>query len=155
MQLIKLVLNSRIYVILCVVVILVVPEKVKSQDPQFSQFYAAPLYLNPALTGATGQALPDVAFYVLGALIGAAGGALQSASRTMMVRQALPGRETEGFGLYALAGKATSFIAPLSIGLATDLSGSQQVGITPLIALFIIGLFLLRWVKPDGEQAKV
>lgn len=24
-----------------------------SQDPQFSQFYAAPLYLNPALTGAT------------------------------------------------------------------------------------------------------
>ncbi|WP_372603851.1 MFS transporter [Actibacterium sp.] len=101
------------------------------------------------------SALPDVAFYVLGALIGAAGGALQSASRTMMVRQALPGRETEGFGLYALAGKATSFIAPLSIGLATDLSGSQQVGITPLIALFIIGLFLLRWVKPDGEQAKV
>lgn len=27
-----------------------------AQDPQFSQFYAAPLYLNPALTGATGQA---------------------------------------------------------------------------------------------------
>ena len=29
---------------------------VTAQDPQFSQFYAAPLYLNPALTGATGQA---------------------------------------------------------------------------------------------------
>lgn len=26
------------------------------QDPQFSQFYAAPLYLNPAFAGATGQA---------------------------------------------------------------------------------------------------
>lgn len=26
-------------------------NKVKAQDPQFSQFYAAPLYLNPALTG--------------------------------------------------------------------------------------------------------
>lgn len=28
----------------------------EAQDLQFSQFYAAPLYLNPALTGATGQA---------------------------------------------------------------------------------------------------
>jgi type IX secretion system PorP/SprF family membrane protein len=27
--------------------------KVSGQDPQFSQFYAAPLYLNPALTGST------------------------------------------------------------------------------------------------------
>lgn len=29
---------------------------VKAQDPQFSQFYAAPLYLNPALTGSTDRA---------------------------------------------------------------------------------------------------
>lgn len=30
--------------------------RVTAQDPQFSQFYAAPLYLNPALAGSTGQA---------------------------------------------------------------------------------------------------
>jgi type IX secretion system PorP/SprF family membrane protein len=35
---------------------LVVEGAVTAQDPQFSQFYAAPLYLNPALAGATGQA---------------------------------------------------------------------------------------------------
>lgn len=97
--------------------------------------------------------LPDITFYILGALIGAAGGALQSASRTMMVRQANPDRITEAFGLYALAGKATSFIAPLSIGIVTAVTGSQVLGITPLIALFLIGLVLLSWVKPDGEQA--
>ena len=28
----------------------------RAQDPQFSQFYAAPLYLNPALAGSTNQA---------------------------------------------------------------------------------------------------
>jgi hypothetical protein len=28
---------------------------VTAQDPQYSQFYAAPLYLNPAFAGATGQ----------------------------------------------------------------------------------------------------
>lgn len=36
--------------------ILVNSTQVTAQDPQFSQFYAAPLYLNPAFTGATGQA---------------------------------------------------------------------------------------------------
>ncbi|WP_022703598.1 MFS transporter [Pseudorhodobacter ferrugineus] len=96
--------------------------------------------------------LPDIAFYILGAMIGAAGGALQSASRTMLVRQTDPARITESFGLYALAGKATSFIAPLSIGLVTDITGSQQLGISPLIVLFLIGLILLWWVKPQGDR---
>ena len=77
---------------------------------------------------------------------------MQSASRTMMVRQADPARITEAFGLYALTGKATSFIAPLSIGIVTDLTDSQQQGILPLIVLFVIGLILLAWVKPDGDR---
>ncbi|MGR3320892.1 MAG: MFS transporter [Pseudooceanicola sp.] len=99
---------------------------------------------------AEGSALPDIVFYVIGAAIGAAGGVIQAASRTMMVRQADPDRMTEAFGLYALAGKATSFIAPLSIGVATAVTQSQQLGVTPLIALFVIGLILLRWVHPEG-----
>jgi UMF1 family MFS transporter len=100
---------------------------------------------------AQGSPLPDLAFYILGALIGAGGGALQSASRTMMVRQAEPDKMTEAFGLYALAGKATSFLAPLSIGVVTAATGSQQLGVTPVIGLFLIGLVLLVWVKADGE----
>ncbi|MEL7205813.1 MAG: MFS transporter, partial [Pseudomonadota bacterium] len=87
----------------------------------------------------------------LGAIIGAAGGVIQSASRSMMVRQAKTGRMAEGFGLYALTGKATSFVAPLSVGAVTSISGSQQLGITPLILLFLVGLVLLRWVKTEGD----
>ncbi|ETW12197.1 major facilitator transporter [Roseivivax marinus] len=102
---------------------------------------------------AEGSSAPDIAFYVFGATIGAAGGALQSASRTMMVRQARSDRMTEGFGLYALAGKATSFLAPALIALVTWASGSQQVGVSPLILLFAVGLGLLLWVKPDGDRA--
>ena len=101
------------------------------------------------------SSLPDIAFYVLGALIGAAGGALQSASRTMMVRQADPARITESFGLFALTGKATSFIAPLLIGIMTQISGSQRIGVMPLIGLFLIGLVLLIWVKPQGERQAI
>jgi UMF1 family MFS transporter len=101
---------------------------------------------------APGSSLPDIAFYAVGAGIGAAGGVLQAASRTMMCRQADPGRMTEGFGLYALAGKATSFIAPLSIAVVTDITGSQQQGILPLIVLFSIGLVLLTWVRADDTH---
>ncbi len=99
------------------------------------------------------SSLPDIAFYIVGILIGAGGGALQSASRTMMVAQANPERMTEAFGLYALAGKSTSFIAPLSIGVMTELTNSQQIGITPLIGLFVLGFLLLLWVKPEGDRA--
>lgn len=101
---------------------------------------------------AEGSALPTIAFYVLGAVIGAAGGSLQASSRTMLTRQAHPDRMTEGFGLYALAGKATAFLAPFLIGVVTLATGSQQLGILPIAALFIGGLILLVWVKPEGDQ---
>ncbi len=103
---------------------------------------------------APGSRLPDIAFYVAGAVIGAAGGALQSASRTLMVHMADPARMTEAFGLYALSGKATSFLAPLSIGIVTAATGSQQWGITPIILLFGSGLVLLHWVQPEGDRAE-
>jgi len=99
-----------------------------------------------------GSPAPDIAFYLLGAGIGAAGGALQSSSRAMMVRQARDDQMTEGFGLYAFAGKATAFLAPFAVGVVTDATGSQQAGIAPLIALFLLGLALLFWTKPEGAQ---
>jgi UMF1 family MFS transporter len=100
-----------------------------------------------------GSVLPTVAFYAAGCTIGAAGGALQSASRTMMVRQADPDRMTEGFGLYALSGKATTWLAPLLIAIVTAVTGSQRLGFAPLILLFLLGLLLLRWVDPEGDRS--
>ena len=98
-----------------------------------------------------GSNLPDIVFYICGALIGVGGGSLQAASRTMMVRQADPERMTEGFGLYALSGKVLSFVAPGLIALATTITDSQRLGVTPLIGLFVVGLVLLLWVKAEGE----
>ncbi len=91
--------------------------------------------------------LPDLMFYACGGLIGAGGGAIQAASRTLLVDQADPERMTEAFGLYALSGKATSFIAPLSVAFVTATFGSQQIGVIPIIVLFLLGLVLLPFVK--------
>jgi UMF1 family MFS transporter len=42
-------------------------------------------------------------------------------------------------------------MAPLLIGVTTQLTGSQQLGVTPLIGLFLIGLIVMIWVDPVGR----
>ncbi len=101
---------------------------------------------------AEGSSLPDILFYIAGAGVGGAGGAMQAASRTLLVRQAEAGRMTAAFGLYALAGKATAFLAPLAVALATGLFENQQAGVAPVIGLFVLGLALLAPVDPEGEK---
>ncbi len=102
---------------------------------------------------AVGSYMPDIIFYVCGCAIGAAGGSLQAASRTMMVFHTTPDRAVEAFGLYALSGRATTFIGTLGVTVVTLISGSQRIGIAlPLIVLFIAGMVFLRWVKPMGER---
>ena len=101
-----------------------------------------------------GSALPDIVFYLCGCAIGAAGGTLQAASRTMMVFHTTPDRATEAFGLYALSGRATTYLGTMGIALFTLISGSQRLGIAiPLIALFVLGMVFLAWVKPMGERS--
>lgn len=97
--------------------------------------------------------LPDHLFMAAGGLLGAAGGALQAASRTLLVHQAENRiAPTQAFGLYALSGKATAFIGPGLIAATTAATGSQRLGVSPVILLFLIGLLLLYWVKTDNEQ---
>ncbi|KPD13333.1 MFS transporter [Phaeobacter sp. 11ANDIMAR09] len=96
--------------------------------------------------------LPDAIFFGCGMLIGGFGGILQAASRSLMVRHTDPAKATESFGLYGLSGRATAFLAPGLIGLATTVTGSARLGISPVIFLFILGLIVLRWVKAEGDQ---
>lgn len=101
---------------------------------------------------AEGSNLPDIIMFGAGIVIGGMGGTLQAASRSLMVRHADPVSPTEYFGLYGLSGRATAFIAPALIGLATTITGSARLGVSPLILLFLLGLVLLIWVRPDGEE---
>ena len=51
------------------------------------------------------------------------------------------------FGLLTLSGKVTSFLAPLLVALATDITGTQAAGPAVLIAFFAAGGFLLAGVR--------
>jgi len=103
---------------------------------------------------AMGSQLPDIIFYICGVCIGGAGGAIYASSRSMMVRHTHPDRPAEAFGLFALTGKATAFLAPALITLFTVMTGNNQLGFLPVIFLFLIGLLLLRWVNKDGDRAE-
>lgn len=99
-----------------------------------------------------GSNLPDIIFFSCGVIIGGMGGIMQSSSRSLMVRHVDPKAPTEYFGLYGFSGRATAFMAPALIALVTTLSESARIGVSPLIGLFILGLVLLRWVRPEGEK---
>ncbi len=97
--------------------------------------------------------LPDTVFYIAGCLIGASGAALQAASRVLLVDQVEPERVTEAFGLYALSGKATTFVGPIMIAIATGLFDSQRLGVTPIILLLLVGMALLPFVRSAHSSA--
>jgi UMF1 family MFS transporter len=83
------------------------------------------------------------AYLVLGCLIGGAGGPLQAASRSLLIRLAPQDRIAQYFGLFALTGKVTSFVGPLLIGIVTAVTASQKAGMAVLVLFFVAGLGLL------------
>lgn len=103
----------------------------------------------PVPGGALFAGAAERAYLVLGCLIGAAGGPLQAASRTLLIRLAPKDRIAQYFGLFALTGKVTSFIGPLLIGVITAVTASQKVGMAVLVVFFVAGLGLLARVREE------
>jgi UMF1 family MFS transporter len=101
----------------------------------------------PVPGGALFASAAERAYLVLGCLIGAAGGPLQAASRTLLIRLAPKDRIAQYFGLFALTGKVTSFSGPLLIGVITAVTDSQKAGMAVLVLFFVAGLALLARVR--------
>jgi UMF1 family MFS transporter len=72
---------------------------------------------------------------------------MQASARSMLARL-VPAREAgRYFGLLALSGKVTSFLAPLAVAVATNLFATQAAGPAVLILFFLIGGWLLSGVR--------
>ena len=76
-------------------------------------------------------------------------GPAQAASRTLLARLAPASMMGEFFGLYALSGKATAFMAPLAVALLTSTFASQRAGISVILVFLVIGLGLLMFVREE------
>ena len=86
------------------------------------------------------------------ALVGVCAGPVQSSSRALIAVLAPPGQAGKYFGLFALSGKATSFAAPLGIGILLGIAGDRWAYGIILVFLFA-GLLLLTGVREHKETA--
>jgi MFS transporter, UMF1 family len=102
----------------------------------------------PALPGdGLYGSVPEKAFLALGLVIGSVAGPLQASSRSMLARLVPPQEAGRYFGLLALSGKVTSFLAPLAVAVATGLFQTQAAGPAVLILFFLAGGWLLSGVR--------
>jgi UMF1 family MFS transporter len=92
---------------------------------------------------------PEQLYMFFSVIMGLGMGPTQSASRTMMARLAPPHLMTEFFGLFALSGKATAFLAPLLIGLATGAFQDPRVSMVVILSMLVIGLLIILPVREE------
>ena len=76
-------------------------------------------------------------------ILGFCMGPMQAASRTMIGRLAPPGMTGEFFGLFALSGRATAWMAPLAIGIITTATQSNRLGVACVLLFLVVGFLLL------------
>jgi len=94
-------------------------------------------------------------FWIAGISIGIFSGPNQAASRSLMARFVPRDVENEFFGFFAFSGKLTAFIGPALLGILTQWSGSQRVGVGVVVVLFVLGLSALTFVdEREGSRAR-
>ncbi|MBX6368123.1 MAG: MFS transporter [Rhodospirillales bacterium] len=93
-------------------------------------------------------------FWGLSLVLGTFLGPAQAAGRSMMARLAPKGLETQLFGLYALAGKATNFLGPLVLSLATVATGSQRWGMATIVVFLAAGFAVLTTVSEPARSPR-
>ena len=103
--------------------------------------------------------------WLAGLSLGLFVGPNQSASRTLMSRFVPERHSAAFFGLFAFSGKITTFAGPLLLGIVTEATGSQRLGVATVVGFFVLGGVLLltvderrgirtgRQTDPPGDAA--
>lgn len=87
------------------------------------------------------------AFLAFALLVGLVAAPIQASSRSLLARLAPPEKITQYFGLFAFSGKVTAFLAPLTVALVTQQTGSQRIGMAAILAFLTIGVVLMLFVR--------
>jgi MFS transporter, UMF1 family len=95
----------------------------------------------------------EKAYIGFGLLIGISFGPVQASSRSYMARSISADEAGRYFGLYALSGRATSFLAPFMVATVTALSGSPRLGMAMIMIFLLAGLAIL--VRTPYPAAKI
>jgi UMF1 family MFS transporter len=75
-----------------------------------------------------------------------------ASGRTTLTRLTPPEQTGAFFGVYALSGVATAWLAPSLVNIGTRLTDSQQGGFATILLLLAIGLIGLFFVRGGGRR---
>jgi len=138
-------LGSKSVVLIAIALLLIATIGIVSTGPGFT-FFGAWMLGDTDSGGLFGTAA-EKAYIAFGLLIGIAFGPVQASSRAYMARSVTEEESGRYFGIYALAGRATSFLAPFMVATVTALSGSPRLGMATIVIFFAAGLAIL-WTTP-------
>lgn len=139
--------GARNVIVGALVVLLAAAAGILSVDPSHV-LYA--IEVTPKAAGSAPFSSPgEQIFLGFAILVGLVAAPVQASSRSLLARLAPEEKITQYFGLFAFSGKVTAFLAPFSVALVTEATGSQRAGMA-VIAVFILGGITL--MLPVAEQ---
>jgi MFS transporter, UMF1 family len=95
------------------------------------------------------ESWPEIIYVIIVIIIAIFITAAYANSRTMMARIAPAAKMAEFFGLYALSGTATAFLAPFVVARFTEFSNSNAIGLASILILLGIGWVGMLFVKTE------
>lgn len=134
-------LGSKNLIAISLVCLIIACAGIVSTGPGYTLFGL--LQLAPQDSGEIFGTVAEKAYIVFGLLIGIAFGPVQASSRSYLARSVTQEEAGRYFGIYALSGRVTSFLAPMAVATLTMYSDSARIGMSVLIVFLLIGLMLL------------
>ncbi|WVT73151.1 MFS transporter [Sinorhizobium chiapasense] len=146
-------LGSKAIVTASLICLIIATIGIVSTGPGFTAFGLIPLPTDDS--GALFGTAAEKAYILYGLLVGIAFGPVQASSRSYLARSVSPDEAGRYFGLYALSGRATSFLAPAAVATITLATDSARTGMMALIVFLVVGfLILLRTPYPADTRHK-
>ncbi len=106
----------------------------------------------PLWDGPFYRTVPDLVFLLIGFSNAIFITAQYASSRTTLTRLTPPEQTGAFFGVYALSGVATAWLAPSLVNIGTRLTHSQQGGFATIVLLLVVGLVGLFFVRGGGRR---
>jgi UMF1 family MFS transporter len=144
-------LGSKVVVSVTLIMLFIATLGFVSTGPGFTLFGAIPLDASDS-DSLFGTAAEKV-YILYGLLVGLAFGPVQASSRSWLARSVTPEEAGRYFGIYALSGRATTFMATGLNTVLIMMSGSPRLGMASMLIFFAMGLAILAITPYPADRA--
>jgi UMF1 family MFS transporter len=91
-------------------------------------------------------------YFVVAMIAGVGLGSVQSASRSLMAFFVPEGKTGEFFGFYAVCGRLSSILGPVTFGAVSAVAGSQRLAVLSVLIFFLAGMAVLAGVRVEQVE---